>query len=60
MSVMVASTISVKLCGGIFVAMPTAIPSEPLINKIWNARGENVGLDFAAIVVGAEVDGFFI
>jgi hypothetical protein len=40
--------------------MPTAIPSEPLTNKIRDARGENVGLDFTAVVVGAEVYGFFV
>ena len=28
--------------------------------QVRNARGKNVGLDFAAIVVGAEVDGFFV
>ena len=29
-----ASTTSPKLCGGILVAMPTAIPDEPLISKL--------------------------
>ena len=33
-SVMVASTISVRLCGGILVAMPTAMPSEPLTIRL--------------------------
>ena len=28
--------------------------------KIGNARGKNVGLDFAAVVVGMEVDSFFV
>ena len=28
--------------------------------KIRNARGKNVGLDFAAVVVGMEVDGLFV
>ena len=59
-SVMVASTISVRLCGGIFVAMPTAIPSEPLISRLGILAGKNVGLDFAAVVVGAEVYRFFV
>src|SRR5579862_8828530 len=58
-SVMVASTISVRLCGGIFVAMPTAMPSEPLTSK-FGMRAKNVRLDFAAIVVGVEVDGFLV
>ena len=29
-----ASTTSLRLCGGIFVAIPTAIPVVPLINKL--------------------------
>ena len=42
-SVMVASTISVRLCGGIFVAMPTAIPSEPLISRFGMRVGRTSG-----------------
>ena len=29
--------------GGIFVAIPTAIPSEPFINKFGNSAGNNSG-----------------
>ena len=29
-----ASTTSFKLCGGMLVAIPTAIPPEPLTNKL--------------------------
>ena len=34
---------SVKLCGGIFVAMPTAIPEEPLTNKFGILVGRTTG-----------------
>ena len=34
---------SVKLCGGIFVAIPTAIPSDPLTNKVGIALGKTDG-----------------
>ena len=39
----VASTTSVRLCGGIFVAIPTAIPDVPLINKFGILFGKTVG-----------------
>ena len=35
--------ISFILCGGIFVAMPTAIPSDPLISRVGIAAGNTVG-----------------
>ena len=35
--------ISIRLCGGIFVAIPTAIPSEPLINNVGTAVGKTDG-----------------
>ena len=34
---------STRLCGGIFVAIPTAIPSEPLINSVGTADGNTDG-----------------
>ena len=34
---------SVKLCGGIFVAIPTAIPDEPFTNKAGILAGNTVG-----------------
>ena len=37
------SIISFKLCGGIFVAIPTAIPSDPLINNVGTKEGKTVG-----------------
>ena len=36
-------TTSVKLCGGIFVAIPTAIPDDPLSNKAGNLVGNTLG-----------------
>ena len=40
-----ALIISVKLCGGMFVAIPTAIPDEPLINKFGIFVGITDGSD---------------
>src|SRR6185437_14678557 len=42
-SVTVASIISFKLCGGMFVAMPTAMPLEPLTSKQGILVGRTVG-----------------
>ena len=36
---------SVRLCGGMFVAIPTAIPDEPLISKFGNLVGITDGSD---------------
>ena len=38
-----ASETSVKLCVGMFVAIPTAIPEEPLINKFGTRVGRTAG-----------------
>ena len=35
--------ISLRLCGGMEVAIPTAIPFEPLINKFGNLPGKTTG-----------------
>ena len=40
---MVPSITSVKLCGGILVAIPTAIPEVPFINKLGTRVGKTVG-----------------
>ena len=32
-----------RLCGGILVAMPTAIPSEPLTSRLGNRLGSTTG-----------------
>ena len=39
----VASTISPRWCGGMFVAIPTAIPDEPLTSRFGNREGRTVG-----------------
>ena len=40
-----ALTTSLKLCGGIFVAIPTAMPDEPLINNVGIRVGNTEGSD---------------
>ena len=39
----VASTISPKLCGGMFVAYPAEIPFDPFTNRFGNLAGRTVG-----------------
>ncbi|ANS05416.1 hypothetical protein [uncultured Mediterranean phage] len=39
----VPSIISPKLCGGILVAIPTAIPPAPLTKRLGNCDGKTVG-----------------
>ena len=39
----VASIISLRLCGGMFVVMPTAMPVEPFISRFGRAAGRTVG-----------------
>ena len=39
----VASTSSLRLCGGILVVMPTAMPVEPFISRWGKAHGRTVG-----------------
>jgi len=39
----VAATTSLKLCGAIFVAIPTAIPVAPFTNRFGNAAGSTNG-----------------
>ena len=43
MIAIVASITSFKLCGGILVAIPTAIPVEPLISKFGSLVGNTLG-----------------
>jgi hypothetical protein len=38
-----AAAISRRLCGGIFVAMPTAMPSEPLMSRFGIREGRIAG-----------------
>ena len=37
------SAISLRLCGGVFVAMPTAMPAAPLTSRFGNAVGNTTG-----------------
>ena len=39
----IPSITSFKLCGGIFVAIPTAIPDEPFIKSVGILVGNTVG-----------------
>jgi hypothetical protein len=34
---------SLRLCGGMFVAMPTAMPSEPFTSRFGNCAGRTMG-----------------
>ena len=43
MMVMVASMISSRLCGGMLVVMPTAMPVDPFISRFGRAEGRTVG-----------------
>ena len=40
---MAAAQISPALCGGIEVAMPTAMPAAPLASRFGNAPGSTIG-----------------
>ncbi len=43
MSATHAETTSRRLCGGMFVAMPTAMPLDPLTSRFGTAAGSTVG-----------------
>ena len=43
MKAQVASTVSARLCGGMLVAMPTAMPEEPLTSRFGKRAGSTVG-----------------
>src|SRR4030095_11779534 len=60
MSAIVASTTSRRLCGGMFVAMPTAMPDEPLTSRVGEAGGRDERFVVAPVVVGHEVDGVHV
>ncbi len=44
-SAIAASITSPRLCGGMLVAMPTAMPPAPLTSKLGNLDGSTVGSD---------------
>ena len=54
-----ASISSVRLCGGIFVAIPTAIPVDPFISKLGKEEGSTVA-PWALLVIRGEVYCIFV
>ena len=50
---------SSRLCGGMFVAMPTAMPVDPLTNRLETAR-QDQRLFIFAVVIGLEVNGVLV
>ena len=57
---MIALTTSRRLCGGMFVAMPTAMPDEPLTTRFGMPAGSTVGSSSAIVEVRDEVDGVLV
>ena len=51
--------ISVKLCGGIFVAIPTAIPDEPFTNNAGIFAGNTAGSCNLSSKFGIKLTVFF-
>ena len=47
MKATVAAITSRRLCGGMFVAMPTAMPDEPLTSRFGKRDGRTVGSMFS-------------
>ena len=54
------STSSRRLCGGMLVAMPTAMPAEPLTSRFGKRVGSTDGSSVVAVVVRHEVDGLLV
>jgi hypothetical protein len=54
-----ASMTSPRLCGGMLVAMPTAMPPAPLTNRFGNFAGEPTA-PARIVIVGLEVDGVLV
>ena len=55
-----ALIVSVRLCGGMLVAMPTAMPDEPLTSRFGNFGRQHRRLPLLAVVVRDEVDRFLV
>ena len=51
-----ASITSPRLCGGMLVAMPTAMPPAPLTSRLGKRAGRTDGSFSRAVVVGDEID----
>ena len=56
----VASMTSRRLCGGMFVAMPTAMPPPPFTNRFGKRAGSTSGSLLLPVVRVAEVDGLLV
>ena len=56
----VASMTSRRLCGGMFVAMPTAMPPPPLTSRFGKRAGSTSGSLVLTVVRLAEVDGLLV
>ena len=59
-SAITPSMTSRMLCGGMLVAMPTAMPAEPLTSRFGNGRRQDRRLFGRLVVVGDEVDGLLV
>ena len=55
-----ASITSPRLCGGMLVAMPTAMPPAPLTRRLGKRAGMHHRLAFGIIVIGLKVDGILV
>ncbi len=55
-----ASQTSPRLCGGMLVAMPTAMPEAPLMSRFGNFAGSTERLALGAVVVRHPVDGLLV
>ena len=53
-SAAIAAATSRRLCGGMFVAIPTAIPLEPLTSKFGSPLGRTVGSSSRSSKFGAK------
>ena len=60
MSAIAPSMISPRLCGGMLVAMPTAMPVVPLISRFGTLRRQDRRLELLVVVVRLPVDGLFV
>ena len=58
-NLMTAFNISVRLCGGILVAIPTAIPDDPFTNRAGNLVGSTVGSCLIPSKFGINLTVFF-
>ena len=59
-SAMQASMTSPRLCGGMLVAMPTAMPPAPFDQQVRKARRQHHRLALGIVVVRLEIDGVLV